>query len=217
MPVSFILKTFQKILIILILNLFCFQLNILAQDTLSVTKPVKHRFHPETMKATMMSVAFPGLGQIYNRKYWKIPLVYAGFGGLAYYLSYNSSNYDLYMKAYQDFTDKKPETQSYIKLIAADPSTYDPVLFHDLYVPSQAKYFQDGMLRTVDYYKRYRDLSYIGLGVWYMMSILDANVDASLFDYDISDNLDIAVFPALVPLPGGFTGAGLNVGIKVIF
>ena len=84
----------------------------------------------------MMAVAFPGLGQIYNRKYWKIPLVYAGFGGLIYSVGFNSSNYNMYMKAYQDFTDAIQETDSYLKLIRADPSTYDPVLYPDTYDPS---------------------------------------------------------------------------------
>ena len=73
------------------------------------------------------------------------------------------------------------------------------------------------MLRMVDYYKRYRDLSYIGIAGWYLVSILDANVDASLFNYDVSNNLDIAVFPVQVPLPGGYLGAGLNVSMKVTF
>ena len=122
------MKTFHKILIILILHLFCIQQNMFAQDTVAVAKPVKHKFKPETLKATMMAVAFPGLGQIYNRKYWKIPLVYAGFGGLIYSASFNSKNYNLYMKAYQDFTDVNPKTHSYlIHLILADPATYDPV------------------------------------------------------------------------------------------
>ena len=80
----------------------------------------------------MLAVAFPGLGQIYNRKYWKIPVVYAGFGALFYTASFNSKNYKLYMKAYQDFTDDIPETQSYMSLIIpADPKTYDPVLYPD--------------------------------------------------------------------------------------
>ncbi len=165
----------------------------------------------------MMAVVFPGLGQIYNRKYWKIPLVYAGFGGLIYSVRYNSSNYTTYMKAYQDFTDNIPETQSYLVLIPADPSTYDPVLYPETYNPATASYYQDGLLRMVDYYKRYRDLSYIGIAGWYLLSILDANVDASLFSYDISSNLNIAVFPVQVALPGGFTGAGLNVGLKITF
>lgn len=165
----------------------------------------------------MMAVAFPGLGQIYNRKYWKIPLVYAGFGGLIYSVGFNSSKYIQYMKAYQDFTDAIPETKSYQDLIPEDASPYDPVLQPDTYDPSDAAYYKDGMLRMVDYYKRYRDLSYIGIAAWYLISILDANVDASLFNYDISDNLDIAIYPVQVSLPGTFTGAGLNVGLKITF
>ncbi len=166
----------------------------------------------------MMAVAFPGLGQIYNRKYWKIPLVYAGFGGLIYSAGSNSSNYNKYMKAYQDFTDAIPETVSYQDLIQNDdPSTYDPVLHPDTYDPSTASYYRDGMLRMIDYYKRYRDLSYIGIAAWYLISILDANVDASLFNFDVSDNLDIAVVPKQLPLPGGFIGAGLNMSLCVTF
>jgi len=165
----------------------------------------------------MLAVAFPGLGQIYNRKYWKIPLVYAGFGALIYSAGFNSSNYNTYMVAYQDFTDVIPETKSYQDLIKADPETYDPVLHPDTYDPSTASYYKDAMLRQVDYYKRYRDLSYIGIAGWYLISILDANVDASLFNYDISDNLDIAVVPVQLSLPGGFMGAGLYVSLKVTF
>jgi hypothetical protein len=121
------------------------------------------------------------------------------------------------MKAYQDFTDAIPETKSYQVLIPADPSTYDPVLYPESYNPASASYYKDGMLRRVDYYKRYRDLSYIGIFGWYLVSILDANVDASLFNYEVNDNLDLAVFPGLVPLPGGYVGAGINVGMKITF
>jgi hypothetical protein len=166
----------------------------------------------------MMAVALPGLGQIYNRKFWKIPLVYAGFGALIYSAGFNSSKYITYMKAYQDFIDVIPETKSYQNLIIGiDPATYDPVLHPSTYNPATASYYKDGMLRMIDYYKRYRDLSYIGIAGWYLVSILDANVDASLFNYDVSDNLDIAVFPVQVPLPGGFMGAGVNVGFRVTF
>jgi len=182
-----------------------------------VSRPLKHRLQLEPLKATMIAVAFPGLGQIYNRKYWKIPWVYAGFGGLIYSVKFNSSNYNRYMKAYQDFIDAIPETNSYENVILADPSTYDPVVHPDTYDPSKASYFKDGMLRMVDYYKRYRDLSYIGIAGWYLISILDANVDASLFNYDVSDNLDIAIFPSQISLPGGFMGAGLNVSLTVTF
>jgi hypothetical protein len=206
------LKTFHKILIILILQLVCIQQNIYAQDTLVVAKPVKHKFKPETMRATMLAVAFPGLGQVYNRKIWKIPVVYVGFGALIYTAQFNSKNYIMYLKAYQDFTDNNPNTISYQHLIAADPSTYDQVKQQATYLS-----YKGAMLLMVDYYKRYRDLSYIGIAGWYLISILDANVDASLFNYDISDNLDVAVLPVQMPLPGGSLGAGLGVSFKVTF
>jgi hypothetical protein len=209
------LKIFQKILVLLILQLFCTQQNIYAQDTVTIVKTIKHKFKAEPLKATMMAVSFPGLGQIYNRKFWKIPLVYAGFGGLIYSAGFNASNYNKYMKAYQDFIDGIYETDSYLNLILADRKTYDP--WYQGYSASSASYYKDGMLRMVDSYKRYRDLSYIGIAAWYLVSILDANVDASLFNYDVSNNLELAINPIQVPLPGGYLGAGLNVGLRVTF
>jgi hypothetical protein len=178
-----------------------------------------HKFKPETLKATMMAVSFPGLGQIYNRKIWKIPVVYAGFGALIYSAGLNSKNYNLYMKAYQDFTDKIPQTQSYLKVI--DPNvrqdSYDKVVYPKSYSLAAYTDFQNAMLRMVDYYKRYRDLSYIGIAGWYLISILDANVDASLFNYDVSPNLNITFVPIQMSLPGGFVGAGLGVDLKINF
>ncbi|MDY0097738.1 MAG: DUF5683 domain-containing protein [Bacteroidales bacterium] len=183
----------------------------LAQDTTALALPAKKRlFSPEPMKATMLAVAFPGLGQVYNRKYWKIPIVYAGFGGLVYSVSFNSNNYNKMMKAYQDFTDNIPETDTYIELITwADPSTYDPVLAPETYDPSTTSWVKDRLLTAVDYYKKYRDLSYIGIAAWYLISIIDAHVDASLFNYNINDNLDVEITPLQIPVPGGM-GAGLN-------
>jgi hypothetical protein len=190
----------------------CIQQNICAQDTAAVAKPVSHKFKPETLRATMLAVSFPGLGQIYNRKVWKIPLVYAGFGALVYFVGSNSRSYDTYIKAYQDFTDSDPKTVSYVKLITAKPSEYDPVK-----APASYLYYKNAMLRMVDYYKRYRDLSYIGIAGWYLVSILDANVDASLFNYDISPNLNVTLLPMQMSLPGGFIGAGLSIDLKVNF
>jgi hypothetical protein len=195
------------------------QQNTFAQDTIPLSKPSKPRFKADPLKATMMAVVFPGLGQIYNRKFWKIPLVYAGFGGLFYSVGFNSSKYNEFMKAYQDFTDLVPQTDSYLKVIpsSVDPATYDPVLHPKTFVPSNESYWKDRLLQGVDYYRRYRDLSYIGIAGWYLVSIIDANVDASLFNYDINNNLDIAVFPIQVPLPGGYLGAGVNMSLRVTF
>ena len=184
----------------------------MAQDTLSVANPVRPKFKPESFRATMMAVTLPGLGQIYNRKYWKIPVVYLGFGALVYSAGFNSRHYDQYLKAYQDLTDAIPATNSYIKLIPADTETYDRLTHPQIYTG-----YSEAMYRMVTYYKRYRDLSYIGIAGWYLISILDANVDASLFNYDISNNLDISFVPMQLTLPGGFTGAGFGVDLKVNF
>jgi len=211
------LETFKKIIIILIVQLFCLQQNIIAQKTDSIPRKKKDKINVEPYRATMLAVVLPGAGQIYNRKYWKVPIVYAGFGVLIYTAGYNTSQFNDYTIALQDFSDEIPETDSYLVLIPADPSTYDPVLYPDTYKPENESYWKDRMLNGIDYYKRYRDLSYIGIAAWYLISILDANVDASLFNFDVSDNLQLAVMPVMVPLPGGYKGAGLNVGVRFNF
>jgi hypothetical protein len=209
------LKTVIKISLVILVQLALFQQNIIAQDTsLVVRTPVK-KITKDPLRATMLAAVFPGMGQVYNRKYWKIPLVYAGFGGLAYSIGSNSSNYRTYMKAYQDFTDNIPETRSYQQLEGlkgVDPAAYDRVTN-----PQTYSYYKDQMLRLIDYYKRYRDLSYIGLGAWYLISILDANVDASLFNYDVSDNLDLAIMPVQIPVGDGIMFAGVNVSFRYKF
>lgn len=209
------LKIFKKILLLIVLQIVCFQQHTIAQDTIYFDRPVKQKFTPEPLKATMLAVALPGMGQIYNRKYWKIPIVYAGFGGLIYAVGKNSSFYSTYMKALQDLQDDIPETNSYLKLKGLegiDPASYDRIKN-----PQGYKHYEDQMLRLVDYYKRYRDLSYIGIGFWYLITILDANVDASLFNYDVSNNLDIGVSPLQTTLPGGEFGAGINVSFVLNF
>lgn len=189
---------------------------ITAQDTLTVAPVKKKSIKLTPLKATMLSAALPGFGQIYNRKYWKIPLVYAGFGALGYAVIFNSNYYNRFTKAYQDFTDKVPQTDSYLSLIRADPQTYDPVLYPKTAIPGNAQWIKDQLLIKVDYYKRYRDLSYIGIAAWYIISILDANVDASLFDYDIGDNLNITLSPVQIPYYNSM-GAGINLSMKINF
>jgi hypothetical protein len=164
-----------------------------------------------------MSAVFPGGGQIYNRKYWKLPIVYAGFGILLYTTSSNANNYQLYYKGYMDFTDDIRETDSYLEFVPGDPSAYDPVLYPETYDPANATLVEEKMLRLVDYHKRYRDLSIILMGVWYMAQILDANVDASLMEYDVSDNLELSFYPSMISLPGRSSLASLNMSFRMTF
>jgi len=118
------LKAQVKISLLLIICLSVSMKNINAQDTLFVDAEPKLVKKAEPLRATMLAIAFPGLGQIYNKKYWKVPVVYAGFGGIIYAIKVNSSGYNTFIKAYQDFTDNIRETDSYLELIKnADPST----------------------------------------------------------------------------------------------
>lgn len=188
-----------------------------AQDTLSVEKAFKKVSSRDPVKATMLAASFPGLGQIYNRKYWKAPLVYAGFGGVGYAVWYNTTWYNKYIKAYQDFTDLVPETDSYIKLIRnIRPEEYDPVLHPETANIATAAWIKDQMMRQIDYFRKYRDLSYLGIAAWYLVSILDANVDASLFDYDIGESLALKISPVQIPF-GTFAGTGVNMTLIINF
>lgn len=200
--------------------IFAVQQNIISREPLQEpAKKNKKVFVADPQRATMLAVTFPGMGQIYNRKYWKVPFVYAGFGGIIYAAGYNGSNYNTFMKAYQDFIDKIPETDSYLQLEAlqgVDPSTYDPVLYPESYSPSSAQWYKERMLKQLDYYKKYRDLSYIGIALWYLVTILDANVDASLYNYDVTDNLELIFTPGPVQSYGN-TGAGVNMSLRFTF
>lgn len=211
------MKGFRIIFITGLLTILPMLSLVAQQDTLSSFTRVRKELHLDPVKATMLSAVFPGFGQVYNRKYWKIPLVYAGFGGVGYAVFFNSKYYNKYTKAYQDFTDLIPETASYADLIIGiEPETYDPVLHPDSYVPSSASWIRDQLLAKVDYYRKYRDLSYIGVAVWYLISILDANVDASLSEFEVSDNLNLTFAPIQVPLYN-FTGVGVNISMKLKF
>jgi hypothetical protein len=166
-------------------------------------------------KATMMAASFPGLGQVYNRKYWKIPIVYAGFGALGYSIVINSRGFNNYLNAYSDLTDGIPETISYQELLSTfDPGSIDPALEADNYNSQENSWVKERLLNAVGYYRKNRDLSYIGVGFWYLLSILDAHVDAVLYDFDISRDLSVTVEPVPIAISHGST---IGLGMKVTF
>lgn len=145
----------------------------------------KPKFSPNPTKAVIFSAIFPGLGQIYNRKYWKLPLVYGGFMGCAYAISFNNRYYQDYSNAYMDLMDDDPNTQSYRDLVPAN------------YVINDTTWFSGVLKRKKDFYRRYRDLSYIVTVGLYVIWMIDAYVDAQLFDFDISPDLSLRVEPAV--------------------
>jgi hypothetical protein len=184
-------------------------------DSIPAVKEKVKRYTIEPIRSTMFAAALPGLGQIYNRKYWKVPFVYAGFGALGYAVTVNTKSYNNFISAYQDFNDIIPETDSYTdlldRLVGLDPAEYDPVLHPETANPSTTSWVNTTLLNGVDYYRKYRDLSYIGIAAWYLLTIIDAHVDASLFDYDISDDLKASV----VPINFNYTGVSPGITIAV--
>ena len=185
-----------------------------AQDEVnsSVADSILLKFH-SPRKAALYSAVVPGMGQIYNKKYWKAPVVYAGFGVLVYFVIFNSTHYNDWKSGLVDFTDTVPQTDSYLKLISdkIDPSTFDPILHPDTYNPSYAEWFESQLKNGMDYYRRNRDLSYIGLGLWYIITIIDATVDAHLFDYDIGEDLSLHIEPRIRRSPYSYETIGLKV------
>lgn len=156
-----------------------------SQDSLITT--IKAQFVPDPKKALWLAIVFPGGGQIYNRKYWKLPLIYGGFMGCVYALSWNNMMYRDYSKAYIDIMDDDPNTKSYEAFI---PKGYD--------VNKNLTRIQDMFRRKKNYYRRYRDLSMFCMIGVYALSIIDAYVDAELSSFDISKDLSMKVRPSII-------------------
>lgn len=149
------------------------------KDTVEIKKTeVKH----SPRKATIYSAALPGLGQIYNRKYWKVPLVYGGFATLGYFINFNHGEYIKYRQAYSDIIDNDPNTSSYLKLIT-NPK------------PERMSQYTETLRSYKDYWRRNRDLLVIFTAGFYALNIIDASVDAHFFKFDISDDLTVKWAP----------------------
>ena len=140
-------------------------------------------------KAAVYSALLPGLGQAYNKKYWKIPIIYAGFGTLGYFISWNNKNYQVLKVAYSDLTDGNDDTDSYLDLEA--------VKYYDLDNESERNQFENALNKQQSYYRRNRDLLIISTAGFYALNIIDASVDAHLFDFDISEDLSFNWQPAM--------------------
>ncbi len=123
-------------------------------------------------KAAWRAAAVPGWGQIYNRKYWKLPLVYGGLGALGYWVYFNADQHRFYRQAFIAKTDD-------------DPATIDPV----------PQLSEAGVLQTKEFYRRQLDASALITVAFYGLQIVDAVVDAHLFEFDVSDDLSLQWSP----------------------
>lgn len=163
----------------------------LIVDSTQVVKPVKDSvaFH-SPKRAALLSAILPGLGQVYNKKIWKVPLIYAGIGTIGYFIGWNNKNYKIYRLAYNDISDGDETTNSFRDIEASK--------YYDLDNPTQYNNFKTGLSRQQDYLRRNRDLLIISMAAFYGLNIIDASVDAHFFDFDISEDLTFNWQPAMI-------------------
>lgn len=166
-----------------------FQKSLVVNDTTSILLNVETKvFKPNPTKAVIYSAIFPGLGQIYNRKYWKLPIVYGGFLGFSYAIAWNGRYYTDYSNGFKDIMDEDPATDSWKNFLpyGQDPESVDK------------EWLKTVLKRRKDFYRRYRDLSIIGTIAMYALSMVDAYVDAQLFDFDMSTDLSFRIEPTII-------------------
>ncbi len=162
-----------------------------AQDTTKFDK-VKSFFsnqqHSPT-KAMIYSAIIPGWGQAYNRKYWKIPIVYAGIGVAGYFIKTNHDQYILHKNDYL--------------LLVDDPNA-----------STVSGLSKEKIRIRIDQFRRYRDLSFIGLIAWYGLGLIDANVDGYFFNYDINEDLSLLLQPRIFETGGMDQGVGISLNFR---
>jgi hypothetical protein len=152
------------------------------EKTAAINQSFERFFNSHNTKTATYLGFIPGLGQVYNHKYWKLPIVYAGFGVIGYFALSNRNEYKKFADAY------------HCKL-AEDPD--EPETKCDN--PLAQKYTADNLKANRDYYRRNMELSFVIMGVWYILQILDATVDAHLYYWEVDEDLSVRVQPVFNP------------------
>lgn len=197
-----------------------------AKDTLALlqlqkeSKKIKRdwtTWKPNPKRAMWLAIVLPGAGQIYNRKYWKLPIFYGGFLGCAYAMRWNNQMYADYAQAYIDIMDDNPNTNSFNQFLHLGSQITNQNIDR----------YKELFRKRKDRFRRWRDLSFFCMIGVYGLSIIDAYVDASLSQFDISDDLSLRLEPGFVNSDGkavgnrnkgglGFssnTGVGINAAL----
>lgn len=153
---------------------------------------LRRPFNPNPTRAVWLSALCPGLGQVYNRRYWKLPIIIAGFMGLGYGTSWNNTQYNDYARAYSDLMDADPTTNSYMNFFP--PTTSESDL--------DRTWLANSLKSRKNYYRRNRELCIICMVGVYLLCMVDAYVDATMAHFDISPDLSLDIQPALFAVPG---------------
>jgi len=171
------------ICILFLSSFHCLAQSDLSSDSLQIGE--KSKKNPKT--ATLLSAFLPGAGQIYNDKMWKVPIIYGGIATNIYFINFNNRRYQLFRESLFAFDKKEPNA------------------FPNLN--------RDGLVRNVNYWRRNRDLNYLLFVGIYALNIIDAQVDAHLSGFDISDDLSLKFEPVMEPLMASHI-IGLSVKLK---
>ena len=162
---------------------------LLLADTIFVSsKRDWSTWRPDTKRALWLAIVLPGAGQIYNRKFWKLPIVYGGFVGCAYAMRWNNMMYHDYSQAYLDLMDDDPQTQSYNQFMHLGAKITD----------ANISRYQTLFKKRKDRFRRWRDMSFFVMVGVYAFSVIDAYVDASLSEFDISPDLSMRISPTMI-------------------
>lgn len=164
----------------------------ISADSIPVSRDTVVGWRPDPLRAVWMGVIIPGYGQIYNRSYWKLPIVYGGFMGCIYAITWTNGKYSDYKDAFRDISTDE--------VLSSDPSrSYNAMLPNGYTIDrmggraSYTRYLQNRQ----NSFRRYRDISIVATIVVYTLSLIDAYVDAQLYDFDISDELSVNVQPQI--------------------
>lgn len=181
-------------------------------DSTRILKPKRdwNTWRPDPKRALWLALVLPGAGQIYNRKYWKLPIIYGGFIGCIYALTWNNMMYKDYSQAYLDIMDNDPGTASYNKFLHLGVEINS----------SNEERYKEIFRSRKDKYRRWRDLSFFVMIGVYALSVIDAYVDAELSAFDISKDLSLKVEPAVIPNHSGgnlLEAQSLGVNCKLNF
>ncbi|MBO7067620.1 MAG: hypothetical protein J6W52_02925 [Bacteroidaceae bacterium] len=153
-----------------------------------------------------LGLVFPGGGQIYNHKYWKLPIIYGGFLGCVYALTWNSQMLHDYSQAYLDIMDSDPNTKSYEKML---PIGYD--------ITGREERFKNIFKNKKNFFRRNRDLSLFAFAGVYLLAVIDAYVDAELSSFDITEDLSLHIEPTFIQTaPAKTYGRETIPGVKFV-
>lgn len=179
----------------------------LSDSIAKKSKPIKLKktFVADPKRALWLSLVLPGAGQIYNHKYWKLPIFYGGFLGCTYALLWNSQMYKDYYQAYVDIMDDDPTTASYMNML---PYGYD--------ITGKEEQFKSIFKHKKDFYRKNRDLSIFAFFGVYLLSVIDAYVDAQLSTFDITPDLSMKVEPTIIQQNTSFRKSSA-VGVQCSF